>query len=97
MHVFCANKRHLTLLGSGRNFLDQSQTVEEKFLSLDTISSATVRRVIYNLTSGKMKGRKKCWKIKMKKRKNVKLMKTSRKSERTLNSCMRHGDDHGME
>ena len=59
MHVFCANKRHLTLLGSGRNFLDQSQTVEEKFLSLDTISSATVRRVIYNLTSGKMKGRRK--------------------------------------
>ena len=27
----------------------------------------------------------------------VKLMKRSRKSERTLNSCMRHGDDHGME
>ena len=24
-------------------------------------------------------------------------MKKSRKSERTLNSCMRHGDDHGME
>ena len=24
-------------------------------------------------------------------------MKRSRKSERTLNSCMRHGDDHGME
>ena len=71
MHVFCANKRHLTLLGSGRNFLDQSQTVQEKFLSLDTISSATVCRVIYNLTSGKMKGRRKCWKIKMKKRKKV--------------------------
>ena len=34
---------------------------------------------------------------KMKKRRKVKLMKRSRKSERTLNSCMRHGDDHGME
>ena len=33
----------------------------------------------------------------MKKRRKVKLMKESRKSERTLNSCMRHGDDHGME
>ena len=32
--------------------------MEEKFLSLDTISSATVRRVIYYLTSGKMKGKK---------------------------------------
>ena len=71
--------------------------VEEKFLSLDPISSATVRRVIHYLTSGKMKGRRKCWKIKMKKRRKVKLMKRSRKSERTLNSCMRHGDDHGME
>ena len=70
--------------------------VEEKFLSLDPISSATVRKVIYYLTSGKMKGRRKCWKIKIKRRK-VKLMKKSRKSERTLNSCMRHGDDHGME
>ena len=30
-------------------------------------------------------------------RRKVKLMKRSRKSERTLNSCMRHGDDHGVE
>ena len=44
-----------------------------------------------------MKGKRKCWKIKMKKRRKVKLMKRSRKSERTLNSCMRNGDDHGME
>ena len=71
--------------------------VVEKILSLDSISSARVRRVIYYLTSGKMKGKRKCWKIKMKKRKKVKLMKRSRESERTLNSCMRHGDDHGME
>ena len=33
----------------------------------------------------------------MKNRKKVKLMKRPRKSERTLNSCMRHGGDHGME
>ena len=50
---------------------------------------------IYYLTSGKLKGKRKY--LKMKKRKKVKLMKRSRKSERTLNSCMRHGDDHGME
>ena len=72
------------------------QIVEEKFLSLDPISSATVRKAVNNLTTGKMKGRRKCWKIKMKKRRKVKLMKRSRKSERTLNSCMRHGDDHGL-
>ena len=53
--------------------------------------------LLYYLTSGKMKGRRKCWKIKMNKRRKVKLMKRSRKSERTLNSCMRHGDDHGLE
>ena len=47
----------------------------------------------YYLTSGKLKSRRKCWKIKMKKRRKMKLMKRSRKSERTLNSCMRHGDD----
>ena len=38
--------------------------MREKFLSLDPISLARVRRVIYHLTSGKMKGRRKCWKIK---------------------------------
>ena len=52
---------------------------------------------IYYLTSGNLKGRKKCWRLRMKKRKKMKLMKKSTKSERTLNSCMRHGDDHGME
>ena len=60
--------------------------MEEKFLSLDPISSATVRRVIDYLTSRKMKGGRKYWKIKMKKRRKVKLMGRSRKSERTLNS-----------
>ena len=48
---------------------------------------------IYYLTSGKMKGRRKCWKILMNERRKVKMMKRSRKSERTLNSCM-HGDDN---
>ena len=71
--------------------------VEEKFLSLDPITSATVRRVIYYLSSRNLKGRRKCWKLRMKKRRKMKLMKRSRKSERTLNSCMRHGDDHGMD
>ena len=70
---------------------------EGEVLVIRPISSARVRRVIYDLTSGKLKGRRKCWKIKMKKRRKVKLMKRSRKSERTLNSYMRHGDDHGME
>ena len=32
----------------------------------------------------------------MNERKKVHMMERSRKSERTLNSCM-HGDDHGME
>ena len=32
----------------------------------------------------------------MNERRKVKMMKRSRKSERTLNSCM-HGDDYGME
>ena len=66
--------------------------VLEKDLSVDPIYLARVHRGSYYLTSGKN-----CWKIKMKKRRKVKLMKRSRKSERTLNSCMRHGDDHGME
>ena len=60
------------------------------------ISSHDPREQHVEETSGKIKGRRKCWKIKMKRRK-VKLLKRPRKSERTLNSCMRHGDDHGME
>ena len=52
---------------------------------------------IYYLTSGKLKGRRNCLRTMMKKRRKVKMMKRSRKSERTLNSCMQHGDDHGME
>ena len=42
-------------------------------------------------------GQEEVLELKMKKRRKVKLMKRSRKSERTPNSCMRHGDDHGME
>ena len=56
-----------------------------------------MHRVVCYLISGKMKGKRKCWKIRMKKRKKVKLMRRSRKSERTLNSCMRHGYDHEIE
>ena len=48
-------------------------------MSLDSISVARVRRDIYYLTSGKMKGKRKCWKIKMKKRRKMKLMIRSRK------------------
>ena len=77
--------------------VDLLKNVREKFLSIGPISLARVHRDIYYLTSRKMKGRRKCWKIKMKKRRKVKVMKRSRKSEKTLNSCMRHGDDHGME
>ena len=51
---------------------------------------------IYYLTSGKLKGRRNCLRIMMNERRKVKMMKRSRKSERTLNSCM-HGDDLGME
>ena len=48
------------------------------------------------LTSGKLKGSRNYLRIMMNERRKVKMMKRSRKSERTLNSCM-HGDDHGME
>ena len=82
---------------TGRSPHRTKTTVEEKFLSLDPISSARVHRVICYFTSGKMKGRRTCRKIRMKKGRKVKLMIWSRKSERSLNSCVRHGDDHGME
>ena len=72
-------------------------SVVETFLSVDPISSATVHRGFYYLTSDKLKDRRKCLRSRMKKRRNMKMMKRSRKSERTLNSCMQHGDDHGME
>ena len=52
---------------------------------------------IYYLTSGKLKGRRNCLRIMMNERRKVKMMKRFRESERTLNSCMRHGVDHGME
>ena len=52
---------------------------------------------IYYLTSVKLKGKRNCLRMMMKKRRKVKMMKRSRKSERTLNSCMQHGHDHGME
>ena len=42
-----------------------------------------------------MKGKEKCLRMNVKKRRKKELMKRSRKSERTLNSCMRH--DYEME
>ena len=73
------------------------QIALEKDLSVDPISLARVHRGFYYLTSGKLKGRRNCLRIMVKERRKVKMMKRSRKSERTLNSCMKHGDDHGME
>ena len=72
-------------------------SVREKDLSADSISLARVHRVIYYLTSGKLKGRRNCLRKMRNERRKVKMMKRSKKSERTLNSCMQHGDDHGME
>ena len=93
LYVFEDNEALIKMIINGRS----PTIVEERLLSLDPISSAAVRRALVYLTSGKMKRRRKCWKLKMKKRRKVKLMKRSRKSERTVNSCMRHGDDHEME
>ena len=55
-----------------------------------------VHRGSYYLTSGKLKGRRNCLRLMRNERRKMKVMKRSRKSERTLTSCM-HGDDHGME
>ena len=68
----------------------------EKDSSVDPISLARVHRGSYYLTSWKLKGRRNCLRIMMNERRKVTMMKRSRKSERTLNSCV-HGDDHGME
>ena len=51
---------------------------------------------IYYLTSVKLKGRRNRLRILTNERRKVKMMTRSRKSARTLNSCM-YGDDHGME
>ena len=82
-HILCGLKQvYEHMLCGLRQVCEHMVCVEEKFLSLDPISSATVRRVIYYLTSEKMKGWRKCWKIKMKRKRKVKLMKRSKKSER---------------
>ena len=47
-----------------------------------------VHRGSYLLTSGKLKGRRNCLRIMRNERKKVKMMQRSRKSERTLTSCM---------
>ena len=69
----------------------------EKDLSVDPHLLGDCAQEIYYLTSVKLKGKKNCLRMVMKKRKKVKMMKRSWKSERTLNSRMQHGDDHGME
>ena len=64
--------------------------------SVDPISLARVHRGSYYLTLGKLKGSRNCLRMMRNERRKVKMMKRSRKSERTLTSCM-HGDDNGME
>ena len=73
-----------------------SKCVGEGLVSRPHLLGESAQRIYY-LTSGKLKGRRNCLRIMMNERRKVKMMKRSRKSERTLNSCMRHGDDHGME
>ena len=69
--------------------------VGEGFVSRPHLLGASAQG-IYFLTLVKLKGRRNCLKIMMNERRKVKMMKRSRQSERTLNSCM-HGDDQGME
>ena len=47
-----------------------------------------VHRGSYYLTSGKLKGRRNCLRLMRNERRKMKLMERSRKSERTLTSCM---------
>ena len=49
---------------------------------------AEVHRGSYHLTSVKLKGRRNCWRIMKNERRKMKVMKRSRKSERTLTSWM---------
>ena len=50
--------------------------------------------VVY-LTSRKVKSRRKCWTLKVMKRRKVKWMEKSKRE--SLNVRMRHGDDREME
>ena len=62
---------------------------------LGTDSSAAVRMAVVYITSRKVKSRRKCWKLKMMKRRKVKWMEKSKRE--SLNVCMRHGCDREME
>ena len=56
---------------------------------LGTDSSA-VRMAVVHFTSGKVKSRRKCWNLKMMKRRKVKWMEKSKRE--SLNVCMRHDE-----
>ena len=73
----------------------QSPCVGEGFVSRPHLLGE-VHRGSHYLSSGKLRGRRNCLKVMKNEKRKIKVMKRSRKSERTLPSCM-HGDDHGME
>ena len=57
-----------------------------------------VHRGSYYLTSGKLKGRRNCLRLMKNERRKMKVMEKSRKSERTLTSCMDGmRQTHGLE
>ena len=60
----------------------------EKDSSVDPISLAKQHKGSYYLTSGKLKGSKNCLRLMRNERRKMKVMKRSRKSEKTLTSCM---------
>ena len=61
--------------------------VGEGFVSRPHLLGEVHRRSYY-LTSGKLKGRRNCLRMMKNERRKMKVMKRSRKSERTLTSCM---------
>ena len=67
--------------------LKEPNCVGEGFVSRPHLLGK-MHRGSYYLTSGMLKGRRNCLKIMRNERRKVKMMKRSRKSERTLNSCM---------
>ena len=72
-------------------------TLVNRQFSISFASELTSGKWVYYLTSAELKGRRNRLRIMMnEKRKSEYDEKRSRKSERTLNSCM-HGDDRGME
>ena len=55
---------------------------------MDPISLARVQRGSYYLTSVKFKGRRNCLRMMKNERRKMKVMKRSRKSEKTFTSCV---------